>query len=149
MDELNWDEIAERFSAARNWWVSTTGTGGPHAVPVWGVLANSQLVFYGATSSKRSRNLALDSRVSVHLESGDSPLIIRGTATPAGLAAQRPELISAYQAKYTEPWDAEYLPDTPYGATVVSYNINPISAMAWSFAPSTEFTIRRWSAPKN
>jgi len=149
MAELNWGEITERFSASRNWWITTTGTGGPHAVPVWGVVANSQLVFYGSTSSKRSRNLADDSRVSVHLENGDSPLIIRGTAAPAGLAAQRPELVAAYRAKYIEPWDAEYLPDTPYGTTVVSYNIKPISAMAWSFAPSQEFNIRRWTAPKD
>ena len=35
---LEWDEVAARFAAAQNWWVSTSSSdAGPQAVPVWGV----------------------------------------------------------------------------------------------------------------
>ena len=72
MPELTWDEIAGRFSAARNWWVSTSGPGGPHAVPVWGVVVDDLLFFYGEESAVRTRNLGADPRLVVHLEDGDN-----------------------------------------------------------------------------
>ena len=74
---LTWDEIARRFDAARNWWVATTGPGGPHSVPVWGVVVDGTLLFYGEEVAVRSRNLAADPRMVAHLEDGDAPLIER------------------------------------------------------------------------
>ena len=36
------------------------------------------------------------------------------------------------------------LPDTDYGATVVVYDIEPRTALAWVIATSDEWIIRRW-----
>lgn len=101
MTSLQWDEVVARFGAARNWWVSTTGRHGPHAVSVWGVAVEGVLSFYGAPTLVRSRNLAADPRLVVHLEDGEDPLILHGRAVARGLASASPDLVAAYQAKYT------------------------------------------------
>jgi hypothetical protein len=145
MSELQWNEIADRFSNSRNWWIHTTGPSGPHAVPVWGAVVDGSLVFYGSPSSIRSRNIAADPRVVLHLEDGDAPLILHATATPGGIASDRPALVEAYRAKYTKPTDAEFLPDTDYGATVVVYDIEPRTALAWVIATGDEWKVRRWA----
>ena len=113
---------------------------------MWGVIADGRLVFYGSPQSVRSRNLSADPRIVLHLEDGDAPLILHATATAGESAGDRPALVRAYREKYTRPTDAEFLPDTAYGDTVVAYDIEPRTAMAWMIATSDQWTIRRWSA---
>ncbi len=145
MNELTWDEIAECFSAARNWWVATAGTGGPHAVPVWGVVVSGQLLFYSEENAVRSRNLALDPRLVLHLEDGDAPVILHARAVPEGTAAKHPGAVAAYAAKYTGDTDLQYLPGAPGMSEVLLYVVEPLRAITWdldAFAGSD----RRWRA---
>ena len=73
--------------------------------------------FYGAPDSVRSRNLAADPRLVVHLESASDVLILHGTAAMAGPAGADLAVNAAYAAKYTDPTDLEYLPDAPANET--------------------------------
>ncbi len=146
MGELAWDEVVERFGAAQNWWVATSGPAGPHAVPVWGVVVEDRLAFYGERSTVRSRNLAADPRLVLHLESGSAVLIVHGTARATGAAGDDPAVASAYAAKYDDPSDLEYLPDAPAMAGALLYVVSPARAISWTLGSSAEWDNRRWGA---
>ena len=146
MDELTWDEIAQRFSDAQNWWVATAGSGGPHAVPVWGVVVDGVLCFYGEPMTVRSRNIAADPRIVLHLESGSSVLIVHGTATSGPSAGLDAAVSAAYAAKYTDPTDLEYLPEAPGMAAALRYTVTATRAIAWTLGSSVEWRNRRWRA---
>lgn len=146
--ELTWDEIAGAFAAARNWWVGTAGPGGPHAVPVWGVVADGYLCFYGEDSTVRSRNLAADPRLVVHLEGGDAPLIVFGRVRPPQPASALPAVTAAYRVKYDAPGDAEYLPDDPAMADPPVYVVDAERAVTWDLTGFYADSERRWRTPR-
>lgn len=146
MGGLGWDEIADRFSDALNWWVATAGPGGPHAVPVWGVVVGERFALYGEPEAVRARNLAVDPRVVLHLESGSDVLIVHGTARDAGPAGGRADVNAAFAAKYARDSDAEYLPDAPSNDGSRLWVVTPTRAMAWRLVASPEWQTRRWHA---
>jgi Pyridoxamine 5'-phosphate oxidase len=142
---LSWPEVAERLAAARNYWLATTTpSGAPHAVPVWGVVTGEVLYLYSERRTVKARNLAADSRVVVHLESGEDVLIVHGTAADLGTPAQVPAVIAALSAKYASADDRQYLPDADPDFDVV-YGISPQSAMTWRLADYAA-SHRRWTA---
>jgi hypothetical protein len=62
-DSMTWAEVAGRLAAARSYWVgSTTGSGAPHAAPVWGAVTGGTLYLYTERSTVRARYLAAASR---------------------------------------------------------------------------------------
>jgi len=141
---LTWPEIAARLAAARNYWLCTTmPSGAPHAAPVWGVVTGQALYLYSERRTVKARNLAADSRVVVHLESGEDVLIVRGTAGDLGTPAQVPDVVAALAAKYTGEGDPEFLPDADPDFDVV-YAIRPQSAIMWRLA-DYEASQRRWT----
>ena len=146
MSDIGWDEIAQRFSDAQNWWVATAGESGPHAVPVWGVVVDGVLHFYGEDSTARSRNLAHDPRIVVHLESGSDVLIVHGTAQRGEAAGDHPDVSAAYAAKYTDPTDVEYLPDAAGMEGARLWTVTPERAIDWRLGASEEWDNRRWKA---
>ena len=146
MAELSWDEVAQRFAAAQCWWVATVGADGPHAVPVWGVVVDGVLQFYGDPSAVRSRNLVADPRLVLHLESGSSVLIVHGTAAAGGPAGEDPAVAAAYAAKYTDPTDLEYLPDAPGMGGALLWTVTPARAVSWQLGTSEDWVNRRWRA---
>ena len=142
---MDWPEVATRLAASRNYWLgTTTPSGAPHAAPVWGVVAGQTLYLYSERSTVKARNIAADSRVVVHLESGDDVLIVRGTAEDLGSPADVPEVVAALAAKYTAPGDQQYLPDADPAFDLV-YAVRPRSAMAWRLA-DYDGSQRRWAA---
>ena len=147
MSTLTWDEIARRFSAAQNWWVATAGDAGPHSVPVWGVVVRDALYFYGDPAAVRSRNLAADPRLVLHLESGSDVLLLHATAVDVSPSGDDPEVNAAYAAKYTDPSDLQYLPDATLNARSRLFVVTPTRAIAWALGGPDEWDNRRWKAP--
>ena len=146
MSDIAWDEIAQRFSDAQNWWAATTGPRGPHSVPVWGVVVDGVLHFYGDPGAVRSRNLATDPRLVLHLESAEDVLILHGSAHVAGPASGVDAVNVAYAAKYTDPSDLEYLPDAKANQESLLFVVTPSRAIAWRLGSSEEWDNRRWTA---
>jgi len=141
---LSWPEIAARLAAARNYWLcNTMPSGAPHAAPVWGVVTGQSLYLYSERRTVKARNLAADSRLLVHLESGEDVLIVRGTAEDLGTPAQVPDVVAALAAKYTGEDDRQYLPDADPDFDVV-YAIRAQSAIMWRLA-DYEASQRRWT----
>ena len=80
---LDWSHVTERLTAAQNYWICTVSPEAqPHAVPVWGLWLDDKLYFGGGATTKRSRNLAQNPAVTVHLESGSDVVILQGEAHP-------------------------------------------------------------------
>ncbi len=80
---LDWSHVTERLTAAQNYWICTVSPEAqPHAVPVWGLWLDDKLYFGGGATTKRSRNLAKNPAVTVHLESGSDVVILQGEAHP-------------------------------------------------------------------
>jgi len=142
---LSWSEVAARLETARTYWLcTTTPSGAPHAVPVWGVVTGQVLYLYSERRTVKARNLAADPRVVVHLESGEDVVIVRGTAKDLGTPAQVPDVVAALSAKYTGADDQQYLPTADPDFDVV-YAISPQSAIMWRLA-DYEASQRRWTS---
>jgi general stress protein 26 len=117
----------KRLEKSRNYWICTTRPDGrPHSIPVWGFWINGALYFGTARSSRKSRNLAHNSTVSVHLESGDDVVIIEGTAEEISLSDKFTfqKLDAASRAKYKMP--AMVTPES------VFYCVHPRVVLAWT-----------------
>ncbi|HEX2743124.1 MAG TPA: pyridoxamine 5'-phosphate oxidase family protein [Streptosporangiaceae bacterium] len=141
---LTWAEVAERLSAPRQYWLSTTTpSGAPHAAPVWGVVTEETLYFYSQRSTIKARNLAADPRAVVHLESGEDVMIVSGRLDDLGRPAEVRYVVAALAAKYTRLEDQQYLPSNDPDFDVV-YALRPQSAMAWRLNDYTA-SQRRWS----
>jgi hypothetical protein len=115
---LPWSWAEERLTAARNYWIVTTGANGvPNAAPVWGVWADGAVYFGTNPRSQKGRNLARDPRALVHLESGDEVVILHGEVERCELAES---IADAYEAKY------DYRPPGPG-----FLRLRPRLALAW------------------
>ena len=80
----------------------------------------------------------------MHLESGEDVLILRGSAVDLGEPSCRPDVLAAFDAKYTQPGDAKYLPSADSSFDVL-YLIRPRSAVAWRLS-EFESSQQQWSA---
>ena len=122
---LAWAWARRRLIAAHNYWVSTTSPGGrPHAMPIWGIWMDEAFVFSTARRSRKARNLARDSRLVVHLESGDQTVILEGRAAVVTAAPLLERYAAAYDRKYRFRFD-------PADRKQVTYALRPRKALAW------------------
>ena len=141
-----WGEVAGRLAGARIYWLHTTNpTGAPDASPVWGVVVDGVLYFYTERSTVKARNMRLDPRVVVHLESGADVVIVHGQAADLGRPGQHPALVAEFAQKYDGPDEVPFLPSSDPSFDAM-FSLVPSRALMWSL-PDSEATIRRWTAP--
>jgi nitroimidazol reductase NimA-like FMN-containing flavoprotein (pyridoxamine 5'-phosphate oxidase superfamily) len=130
---LPWSHVTERMAEAQNYWVCTVSPDGrPHATPVWGLWIDDRLYFGGSPQTRRSRNLAENPAVCVHLESGSDVVILHGEAhklrAPDRSLVTR--LIEASVKKYG------YAPKPEdYEASDGTYVFHPRWVLAWKQFP--------------
>ena len=104
---LPWSWFTSRLEQARNYWICTTrANGAPHVTPVWGVWVKDMLYFGAGDQALKARNLALDPRISAHLESGDEVVILNGRVSVVTDHDEFEKVAAAYQAKYDIPLDS-------------------------------------------
>jgi pyridoxine/pyridoxamine 5'-phosphate oxidase len=119
---LDWDWATERLFTARSYWICTAREdGSPHAAPVWGLWLDNAVVFATSPQSRKGRNLARDTRVAIHLESGDEVVILEGQVERMEL---NDRVADAYEAKY------DFRPDVT-GGSDGWYRLHPAVAYAW------------------
>jgi PPOX class probable F420-dependent enzyme len=101
---LPWSWAAERLAPNRNYWVVTvSGSGRPHALPVWGVWdeAVNRFMFSGSPNSRKARNIAANPRVVVTVDDTVECVSVEGVARVIEPGEQgREEWIDRYMAKY-------------------------------------------------
>jgi len=137
---LDWEAVAARFSAVRNYWVSTASASGrPHAMPVWGVWLDDRFMFSTSPDSRKARNLRANPQVAIHLEDGDAAIVIEGRATEIGDPRKLLAFLEAYNPKYA--WN--FTPDQ-VGRGV--FDVRPQKAFAWLGSEGEAFggTATRW-----
>jgi Pyridoxamine 5'-phosphate oxidase len=123
---LTWDWATEHLERARNYWVSTTRPDArPHAMPVWGVWSDGAFYFSSGLKSGKSRNLAANPAIVVHLESGDETMILEGHAEPVLDAGLLRRIGEVYGPKY------DFTPDTS-GEGDPWFVVRPRRAYAWT-----------------
>jgi hypothetical protein len=125
---LPWSWAKHQFADARNYWIATTRSDGrPHTRPVWGIWLNN--AFYFSTGSLAAGNFARSDEITVHLESGDSAVIIEGTAGELRAKALLRRVVALYNEKYGWDLDADHLPGP-------MYSVRPRVAFGWVSDPS-------------
>jgi Pyridoxamine 5'-phosphate oxidase len=124
---LDWALVEQRLVDSLHYWLATVGRdGSPHVVPVDGMWLDGGCYFGGDPATVHIRNLRRDSRATLHLEDGESAVIVEGTAewvTPSETVAQR--LAAAAPAKYGYSQSA-----ASYLAGV--WRLQPIKVLAWT-----------------
>ncbi len=98
---LSWAWLGEKMASSRNYWVASTGSDEqPHVIPVWGVWIDDTFYFFTDRHSKKARNLELNSRAVVHLESGDDVVILEGRLEAVTFRATIETVGAEYENKY-------------------------------------------------
>jgi hypothetical protein len=99
---LDWPSVEQRLVDSPRYWLATVRRdGSPHVIPVDGIWLDGGCCFGGDPATVHIRNLRRDGRATLHLEDGESAVIVEGIAewtTPSKTVAQR--LAKASTAKY-------------------------------------------------
>jgi nitroimidazol reductase NimA-like FMN-containing flavoprotein (pyridoxamine 5'-phosphate oxidase superfamily) len=136
---LPWSHVCGRMAEAQNYWVCTVGPDGrPHATPVWGLWLDDRLYFGGGPQTRRSRNLAANPAVCLHLESGSDVVILHGDAQELRAPDRSliTRLIEISQKKYG------YAPKPEDYEAPGTYVLQPRWALSWKQFPKDA---TRWS----
>lgn len=143
--DLSWQEVITRLGPERSYWLLTIAPSGlPHAAPVWGAVVDDSWFFYSERATVKSRNLALDPRLVLHLPDGEDVVIVHGEAQDRGHPQEHPHVVAAFADKYTRLADQTLLPLADPAFDVL-YVLRPTRAMMWRL-DDYERSQRRWSA---
>jgi hypothetical protein len=132
---LPWSHVEQRLSDALHYWLCTVRPDGrPHAVPKWAVYVDAKIFFDGSPETRHARNIAQNSQVALHLESGEDVIIVEGTAKEYGKPAAELalQIAQAYAQKYA---DRGYAPEPEQWDEGGLFEITPHTVIAW-----TQFT---------
>ncbi len=120
---LAWQWVEDRLKEPGTLWVTAVSDGYPHPRPVWGVWYQERLHLSIGTPSIR-RQLTVDPRLTVHLESGTDVVIVEGRVVLGSTTS--PEVLEAYNVKYDWTYDA-----AAYGQLT---ELRPERILAWRAA---------------
>jgi hypothetical protein len=135
---VSWYEVDARIGAARIIWIATAGPDGPHTSPVWYVWDGERIVFATPSGSEKARDIATESRVRLHLDSGDDVVILTGRANPLK-GRQRTGHEHRYRGKYVEPIVGRHADFSVAGDLVLEVPIERITA--WSYGDLRSRTV--------
>jgi Pyridoxamine 5'-phosphate oxidase len=133
---LDWPSVERRLVASLHYWLATVRRDGtPHVVPIDGMWLDGSCYFGGDEATVHIRNLRRLGRATLHLEDGESAVIVEGDAewvTPSKAAAQR--LAAAAKTNYG------------YTQSAASYQegvwrLQPVKVLAWTtlYVDATRF----------
>jgi hypothetical protein len=123
---LPWTHAEERLVQSRSYWICTTRPDGrPHSMPVWGMWVDGALYFGTGRQTQKSKNIANNPAVSIHLESGDDVVILEGHAVEADITEKklRAKLDAECKRKYNMP--LLVMPES------ITYRVRPRVVLAW------------------
>ena len=112
-------------------------------MPVWGAVVNGWWHHYSDRHSLKARQIALDPRVVVHLESGERVLIVEGRLHDLGHPLDHPGVMAALAAKYDRPGEADELP-APGSSYDALYRLEPSRALTWDLAGDATVSRVTW-----
>jgi nitroimidazol reductase NimA-like FMN-containing flavoprotein (pyridoxamine 5'-phosphate oxidase superfamily) len=102
---LPWEWARARLSKSHNYWLTTSGAGVPHTMPVWGVWLAGAWYFGTFLTSRKARNLAENPHCVVCNEDAEEAVILEGVARQLHPSEVPGPLATMYKAKYG--WELE------------------------------------------
>jgi Pyridoxamine 5'-phosphate oxidase len=97
---LPWTWAEQRLKKSHNYWITTVKpNGAPHTMVVWALWMDGRLLFSTGSKSRKSRNLAANSKCVMCTELANEAVIIEGIAEIANAAARR-KMLPPYERKY-------------------------------------------------
>ena len=93
-------------------------------------MVGHDLYTYAERDTVKARNLARDGRAVVHLESAGAVLIVHGRFGDLGGPQDASWVLRAFDAKYDEPGDRQYLPSADPSFDVLC-RLQPARALLW------------------
>jgi hypothetical protein len=98
---LPWKWAVDRLTRSHQYWIATTSpTGAPHVMVVWGLWRNNQFYFSTGSQSRKARNLYENSKCVICNEHADEAVIVEGTAERIRDVSLIRKFISFYEPKY-------------------------------------------------
>ena len=150
---MPWAEARRRLEAGRIYWLATRHPSGrPQVRPILGLWLEGGLYFVAGPGSRKARNLALDPRCSVALETTDAHLVVEGTAAVVRDDATLAQAAAAYADKYQwyvriedGAFDADYAAPTAGPLPVDVYQLLPARVFGFGTGDTgLEWTPTRW-----
>jgi hypothetical protein len=109
---LPWSWAKKRLENSHNYWITTVRPdGAPHTMVVWGLWLESAFYFSTGRSSRKARNLAVNSRCIVCTERADEAVIVEGQAGVVDDRSRLRTFFRKYEAKYK--WDMSAYEEEP------------------------------------
>lgn len=129
-EPLSWPEVRSRLVQSKHFWFSTAdASGAPHARPIWGAWVDDTLYADGGVPVTRwGRDLLVNPRTQVHLESATEVVIVDGTFSMDNDLT--PEAFDRVQASYLSRY-GDYQPETADGL----FMVKPRHVLAWTRFP--------------
>jgi Pyridoxamine 5'-phosphate oxidase len=107
---LPWKWAAHRLGKSRQYWVVTVRPDRvPHMMLVWGLWWGNAFYFSTGAESRKTRNLAKNSRCVVASEDSEQAVILEGTARKLRDVAKIRKFLPLYEHKYK--WDMSAMQD--------------------------------------
>ncbi len=130
---LEWSWVQDKMYSARSYWVVTSPRSGPpHPMPVWGVFVEDVFYFSTPSTSLKARHIARTGQASVHLESADMVVILKGEAREES----DPELLETLGKAFAHKYNIEIVGKFP---DQVMFSFRAHRAFAWQGFPESEF----------
>jgi hypothetical protein len=133
---LDLASVEQRLVDSAHYWLATVRrNGAPHVVPVDGIWLDGGCYFGGDPATVHIRNLRRHGRATLHLEDGESAVIVEGIAewtTPSRTVAQRLARASTAKYGYSQP-AASY--------RAGAWRLRPVKVLAWTtlYVDATRF----------
>jgi hypothetical protein len=105
-------------------------------------MVNDDLYLYSERSTLKAKNLQIDPRAVVHLESGDDVVIVHGQLEDVGHPMDFRQVVDALAQKYDTPVRRRFLPSTDPDFDVL-YLFRPRRALLWLLS-DYEGSQQRW-----
>jgi len=132
---ITWTHANRKLKDEKVYWVSTSSASGkPHAVPVWGIWMGSSFYFETDPASVKGKNLKENPRIVVHIQDGLDTVIVEGRA----YRERDPRELKVLRANYLRKYD--YEPDWGDEKAQVVFRVGPRRARAWR-APGMHRTL--------
>jgi hypothetical protein len=129
---LSWEGVVQRLIGARNYWLCTVRPNGrPHVIPKWGVWVEGGFYFDGSPETRHARNVGGNPYVAVHLESGDTVVILEGQCV--SLSKPGVELAEKIAREYGRKYAAQgYAPEPTQWDAGGLFAVTPRVVLAWT-----------------
>jgi PPOX class probable F420-dependent enzyme len=107
---LPWSWALDRLRDSHDYWVATVWPDGrPHLMPVWAVWAGGELWFSASLGSRKIRNIAAGSAVSVSTEDPLNPVVVEGVAEIITELPAIQGFLDGMNGKYGTDYPIEFL----------------------------------------